>query len=83
MGNVDQSPSGADFEERLRTASHDLRHCLYVLQQGIELLQAFREDVPQFERVAGLLKQEHAQACKLIEELTALARSRHADQEPG
>jgi hypothetical protein len=75
MGAIDDDPGGDLGVDRVRQLTHDIRHCLYVLQQGLELLHAFRSDAAQFDHTLALLREERVQACKLVEELSQLARS--------
>ena len=65
-----------EFEQKVRQLTHDLRHCLYVLQQGMELLNAFRAEPAKFDDTLRLLREEQAQAVQLVEQFSRLARSK-------
>ena len=62
--------------DRVRQLSHDLRHCLYTIRTGIELLRQTDGDAARVE-VLSLMENDQQVASRLIDELLALVRASH------
>lgn len=61
--------TGSEGTERERTLVHDLRHCLFALRTGIELLPHLREDKEKFQEIQSVLHEEVRKASVLLKEL--------------
>lgn len=56
-------------DEQLRQLAHDVRHCLYVIGMGTEILRTAREDDDRFAEVCELIDEERKTAMKLVGKL--------------
>lgn len=68
QGDGNDSLAVGDNETR-RSLAHDLRHALFALRTGIDLLPQVRGDAQETAEIHALLKQEIANASKIAEQL--------------
>lgn len=66
------SPHGEQDHEPHRALAHDLRHSLFVLRTGIQLLSQTRSDEARFDEVRELLEREVQTAADRLNELLDL-----------
>ena len=69
---MESSPREEDPREPLLSAAHDLRHSLYVLKTGIQLLSQVRDRETQFNELRTLLEKEIQIASDHLKELLRL-----------
>jgi hypothetical protein len=70
---MESCPREEDALEPLRSAAHDLRHSLFVLKTGIQLLSQVRESETKFNELRALLENEIQTASEHLKELLKLA----------
>lgn len=68
------TPAQQQREERLRRLEHDLRHCLYVLDIGLDALKGTRENPERFDSLCAMIESDRQQATALVNELLEMAR---------
>ena len=61
--------TGSEGAERERTLIHDLRHSLFALRTGIELLPHIRDDREKFSEIQSVLHDEVRKASVILKEL--------------
>jgi hypothetical protein len=69
---MESFPREEDGREPLRSAAHDLRHSLFALRTGIQLLSQVRDDAAQFNELRDLLDREVQTATDRLKDLLDL-----------
>ena len=68
-GKANDMPDESHPTSKRESLSHDLRHSLFALRTGIDLLPHVQQDPAHFSEVHRLLQKEISQASELLAEL--------------